>query len=86
MVHSASEHIGHCLNSTVRMHRKSGKIVIRVVGSKMVEQQKWIEIIQRSRSDTSLEPHSCTFYDGLGLDDFEYFLYYIIARVTAICL
>src|SRR5712692_3094728 len=53
----------------MRVQRKPGLIIVRVFGSEMVQQQKWIKIVESARSDTSLEPHPRSLDYWLRLDD-----------------
>ena len=53
----------------MRMQGKPGLIIIRVFGSEMIQQQKWIKIVEGVRSNASLEPHSRSLNYWLRFDD-----------------
>jgi hypothetical protein len=42
VLHLTRQKIGHGLEATVRMGWKTANIVIRIVGNKMIQEQKWI--------------------------------------------
>ena len=59
MVYMSADHIGYGFNSPMGMHGKSLDVIGRIFGSEMIKQQKRIEMIQRTGSNTSDE-----FYTG----------------------
>src|SRR5262245_55812922 len=69
VVHRARQNIGHGFHAAVGMQGKSGFVVTSIRGSKVVQQQKWIEVVECLRSDASLKSHPRPFDDSLGLDD-----------------
>jgi hypothetical protein len=73
MVHMTGDHVGYRFNSPVGMHGESLHIIRWITGSKMIEQQKRIDMIQFARRDTSNESHPGTFHDRPGLNDSDYF-------------
>lgn len=72
VVNLTFEDVGYSLYSSVRMQWKAGFVIRRVARGKVIQQQKRIQIIQRSRANASLEVYSCAFDDRLGLDDLLY--------------
>src|SRR5262245_54468265 len=54
--HLAREHVGDRLDAAVRMPRKAGDVVVRVVVAKIVEQQEWIELGGVAEAERALQP------------------------------
>src|SRR5258708_6035148 len=52
----------------MRVQREPGFVIRGVSGSKMVQQQERIKIVQRRGANTSPQPHSGSFDHGLRLD------------------
>jgi hypothetical protein len=73
MVYVTADHVGYRFNSPVGMHGESFDVIRRVLGSKMIEQQKRIDVIQFAGRDTSNESHPGTFHDSAGFNDPGYF-------------
>src|SRR6266446_3669136 len=65
----AGEHIRDRLNPTVRMPRKSGQVIFRVVVAKIVQQQKWIEILRFAEAEGALQFHAGALQGWLGLNN-----------------
>src|SRR5206468_10450050 len=65
----SSQHIGHRFDPSMGMQGKPGLIVTRMGGLKVIQQQKWIKIVQLWCSNTSFESDSRAFGDRLRLDD-----------------
>jgi len=51
------------------MHREPGHVVIGIVGSEMVEEQKGIVMINLGRGNAPLQPDSGSFHDNPRFDD-----------------
>jgi len=51
------------------MPRKSRQIVCRVVITKIIEQQKRIEILGFAKAEGALQPDASAFDGGLGFND-----------------
>src|SRR6266481_5450739 len=69
VVHDAGKNVGHGFNSAMGMQRETGFVVAPLRGSKVVQQQKRIEIVQGLRSNASLQLHTRAFDDRLRLND-----------------
>jgi hypothetical protein len=67
------EQIGNRLNAAMRMKRKTGLVISRSRRLEMIEQQKWIEIIERMAADTPLESNARALDNSLRFDNFSYF-------------
>ncbi len=59
--HLSSQHIRDGLDSAVRVPRKPGNVVCRILVSKIVEQQKWIEFLGLSKPEGALQFDACPF-------------------------
>jgi hypothetical protein len=69
VVHDARKNIGHGFHAAMGVQGESGFVIASIRGSKVVQQQKWIEVVQSLRSNASLKSHTCPFDDCLGLKD-----------------
>ena len=69
VVHNAGKNIGHGFNAAMGMQGETGFVIASIRGSKVVQQQKRIEIVQSLRSNASLQLYACPFDDRLGLND-----------------
>ena len=65
----SSQHISYRFDPSMGMQGKPGLIVTRIAGLKVIQQQKWIQIVQLLCSNTSFESDSRTFGDRLRLND-----------------
>ena len=65
----AGEHVGDRLNPPVRMPRKSGEVIFRVVIAKIVQQQKRVEILRFTEAESALQPHASALDRGLRLNN-----------------
>src|SRR5258707_144620 len=65
----ASQYIGDRLNPTVRMPRKSRHIVRRIVITKIVQQQKWIEFLRLAETEGALQLHARALDGRRGLNN-----------------
>ena len=62
-------HVGYRFDAAMRMHGKPFDIIIGIAGTKMIEKQKWVEMIQVCGRNAALELHTGTFNHRLGLDN-----------------
>src|SRR5712672_3463566 len=69
VLHGASKHIRDGLNPAVRMPRKACKVIFGYVVTKIIEQQKWIEVLCVSKSESATKMNSRTLESGLGVDE-----------------
>src|SRR4029434_3755896 len=69
VVHNALKSVCHGFNAAMGMQGESGLVIASICGSKVVQQQKWIEVVQGLRSNASLKPYACPFDNSLGLND-----------------
>ena len=65
----AGEHASDRLNPTVRMPRKSGQVIFRVVIAKIVQQQKRIEILRFAEAEGALQLHAGALQSRLRLNN-----------------
>ena len=61
MVDRACQHIGDRFDAAVRMPRKPGEVVVRVVVPEIVEQQERIEFIRGAKTKRATQVHSRAF-------------------------
>jgi hypothetical protein len=57
----------------MRMKRKTGSVIRRICGLKMIEKQKGIEIVKRMAADTPLQSNARALDDILRFDNFSDF-------------
>ncbi len=69
MQHVAVKHVGHGLETAVRMAGKAGDVIVRVLGAELVEHQERIEALELRAADAAAELHACAVGSGDGLDD-----------------
>src|SRR5262245_55982386 len=69
VVHNARKNIGHRFNAAMWMQGESRFIIASLSRNKVIQQQKWIEVVQSLRSNTSLKPYARPFDDWLRLND-----------------
>src|SRR5205823_14282041 len=50
VLHGSGEHVGDRLDSAMRVPREAGQVIVRVVVSKIVKQQKRIELARVSKT------------------------------------
>src|SRR5436309_15644782 len=65
----SGQHIRHRFDPSMGMQGKPGLIITRMGGLKVIQQQKWVKIVQLWCSNTSFESDSRAFGDRLRLDD-----------------
>ena len=66
----AGEHVGDRLDAAVRMPRKAGEIVARVVVAEVVEEQERIELRGVAEAERALQLDAGAFDGGLRVNDF----------------
>src|SRR5262245_14865401 len=69
VVHNTRKNIGYGFNAAMWMQGESCFVIPSLCRGKMVQQQKWIEVIQSLRSNTPLKLHPRPFDDWLRLND-----------------
>src|SRR5205807_9462676 len=67
--HGASQHVRDCLDAAMRVPRKSGEIVARIVIAKVVEQQERIEFGRVAKSERALELDAGAFERRLRMQN-----------------
>ena len=70
VAHAPVEQVGDGLETAMRMRRKTGDVVIRVIRSKRVEQQERIEVHQLRLPDHAHQFDPGAVAGGLAADDF----------------
>ena len=60
VAHAAGEHVGHCLESAMRMFRESADVVRRGIRPKFVEHEEWIKHVQAWLTDDAREFYAST--------------------------
>ena len=43
MPHPPGQHIGDCFETPVRVIREPGQVIVRVVGTKFIQHQEWVQ-------------------------------------------
>ena len=69
MLDFSNQHIRHRFDPSMGMQGKPGLIITRMAGLKVIQQQKWIQIVQLLCSNTSFESYPGTFGNRLRLND-----------------
>src|SRR5580658_7051480 len=60
MLHGAGENVGDRLNTAMRVPRETGKVILRDIVAKIVEQQKRIELCCVAKPESAPEMHACS--------------------------
>src|SRR5690348_5552806 len=63
------QHVGDGLYATMRMPRKAGLIVRRILVAKVVQQQEWIELLGLAEAKGTLQLYAGAFHCLLRVDD-----------------
>jgi hypothetical protein len=69
VLHGAGKHIRDGLNTAVRMPRKACKVILGHVVTEIIEQQKRIEVLGVSKSESATKVNSRTLESGFGFDE-----------------
>ena len=72
---SSGEQVSHGLDPAMGVERKAGLVIGRILRSKVIQEQKRIDMVEGARSDASFKPDAGSFNDGLRLYDFCDFSY-----------
>src|SRR5579871_5087721 len=64
MLHRTGQHVSHCLDSTMRMPWETSQVVRRDIITKVVQQQKRIEITGIAETKRSPQMHTCALERG----------------------
>ena len=65
----AGENISDGLDAAMRMPRKTGRILIRIVVTEIVEQQERVEFLGVAETEGAAQMHACAFESGARLRD-----------------
>src|ERR1700687_4364108 len=65
----AAQHVRDGLHPTVRMPRETFQVVVGLVGTEVVEQQKGVINLWATEADRAVQVDAGTFDDGAALDD-----------------
>jgi hypothetical protein len=63
------EDVGDRLDTAVRMPRKTGQVIPRIVVAEIVEQQEWIEFRRVAKAEPALQPDAGAFERRFRMDD-----------------
>jgi hypothetical protein len=69
VAHGAREHVGDGFDTPMRVPRKSGQIVVGVLVTEVVEQEKRIEVTSVTKTKSATQSHTSAFNGGFGLND-----------------
>ena len=66
--HVAVEHVGHGLEAAMRMRRKAGEVIVRIVREELVEHQERIEPQVLAAAEAAAQLDAGAVGGGHGLD------------------
>src|ERR1700737_2971496 len=69
MLDRAGEYVGDGLDPAMRMPRKPGKIIFRVVVAKIIQQKEGIEFLRLAETEGALQFYASAFERGFRLYD-----------------
>ena len=64
--HLAGQHVGDGLDAAMRMPRKAGQVIRRILVAKIVQQQERIELRGLAEAEGALQLHAGAFDGGFG--------------------
>jgi len=68
MFNGSGQHICDCLDPAMRVPREARQIVFRNIVPKIIEQQKWIELMRAAKAERAAQMYTGTFQRGLRFD------------------
>jgi hypothetical protein len=71
MLHLTLKHIGDGLDASMRMPWETGQIIGGMIGMKIIEKKKWIELRYFLVSEGSLEMHPCSLHGRSAFPNFS---------------
>ena len=69
VAHVAIEHVGHRLEPAMRVCRKTGDVVVRIVRVKLIEHEEWIHVQAALAAEAAAQPHAGAVRRRHRLDD-----------------
>src|SRR5690606_24702918 len=69
MAQAPGQQVGNRLETAMRMLRKPARVVARLVGAELVEQEEWIEHVEVALADQAIEFDPGTVADRLAAQD-----------------
>src|SRR6266478_4500491 len=68
MFNRSCKHVSDGFNATMGMPGKACQVIVWDVVSKIVQEQKWIEIRRVAKTEGPPQMHPCPLQSGFGLD------------------